>query len=141
MRMAMSCLALPVAGRPTRRARRSSSSLDSGISERSRRLSGIGTALFARRLPGADDANSFFAIFQPPQRVRDDQDSSGERRSETFRPPLELGMLGVVPIERFWVAENGGGLFKGHAVLLQVAQGLSGIRREHIIVYTLIRGI
>src|SRR5579859_736724 len=141
MRIAMSSLALPVAGRPTRRARRSSSSLDSGISERSRRLSGIDAALFTRRLACADDAYRFFAIFQPPQRVGDDQDSSAERRSETFRPPLKLGMLGVVPVEAFRVAENGGGLFKGHAVLLQVAQGLSGIRREHIIVYTLIRGI
>ena len=135
----MSCLALPLAGRPTRRARRSSSSVDSGISERSRRLSGIGFAFLARRLACADDTNCFFAIFQPPQRVCDDQDSSGERRSETSRPPLELGMLGVVPIERFRVAKNGGSLFEGHAVLLQVAQSFSGIPRGHIIVYTLIR--
>src|SRR5690242_19513415 len=96
MRTAISCLALPLAGRPTRWARRSSWSVDSGISERSRRLSGIGFAFLARRLACADDANRFFAIFQPPERVRDDQDSSAERRSETFRPPLELGMLGEI---------------------------------------------
>ena len=50
-------------------------------------------------------------------------------------------MLRVVPIQRFRIAENGGGLLKGHAVLLEVAQSLSGIPREHISVYTLIRGV
>lgn len=50
-------------------------------------------------------------------------------------------MLRVVPIQSFRIAENGGGLFKGHAVLLQVAQGFSGIPRKHIYVYTLIWGI
>jgi hypothetical protein len=46
-------------GRPTRRARRSSSPVDSGISEKSILLSGIGFALFAARLARADDANGF----------------------------------------------------------------------------------
>jgi len=138
MRMAMSCLALPLAGRPTRRARRSSSSVDSGMSEKSSRLSGIGPALFARRLSRADDANRFFAILQPPQRVRNYQDSSSNGSSHTFRAPLELGVLGVVPIQSFRVAENGSGFFERHAVLLEVAQGFSGIPREHITVYTLI---
>src|SRR5215472_5367535 len=139
MRMAMSCLALPVVGRPTRRARRNSASDASGISERSMRLSGIGFALFARRAARADDANSFFAIFKPPQGVRDGQDPSGKGSSKTSRPPLGLGMLRVVPIQSFRVAENRGGLFKRHAMLLEVAQGFAGIPREHIIVYTLIR--
>lgn len=141
MRIAISCLAFPLIGRPTRRARRSSSPVDSGMSERSSRLSGIGFALLAGRLPCADDANCFFAIFQPPQRVRNDQDPPGEGSSEAFRPSLEFGMLRVVPIEGFRVTENAGGLFKGHAVLLEVAQGFSSIPREHIYVYTLIRGI
>src|SRR6266581_351433 len=48
-------------------------------------------------------------------------------------------MLGIIPIQRFGVAENSRGLFKRHAVLLQVAQSLSGIPGEHISVYTLIR--
>lgn len=47
-------------------------------------------------------------------------------------------MLGVVPIQSFRVAENGSGFFERHAVLLEVAQGFSGIPREHITVYTLI---
>ena len=48
--MAMSYLALPEAGRPTLRARRSSALVDSGMSEKSSLLSGIGLALFACRL-------------------------------------------------------------------------------------------
>lgn len=47
-------------------------------------------------------------------------------------------MLRVIPIQRFGIAENSGGFFKRHAVLLEVAQGFSGIPREHITVYTLI---
>ncbi len=47
-------------------------------------------------------------------------------------------MPGIVPIQGFRVAENGRGLFKRHAVLLQVAQSLSGVPGEHISVYTLI---
>lgn len=46
-RIAMSCFARPVVGRPTRRARVNSSSDDSGMSLKSIRLSGIGLALFA----------------------------------------------------------------------------------------------
>ena len=108
------------------------------MSEKSSRLSGIGPALFARRLSRADDANRFFAILQPPQRVRNYQDSSSNGSSHTFRAPLELGVLGLVPIQSFRVAENGSGFFERHAVLLEVAQGFSGIPREHITVYTLI---
>ncbi len=79
MRMAMSCLALPVRGRPTRRARRSSSPVDSGMSEKSILLSGIGFALFAARLARADDANGFFVIFQSPRCIDDEKDSSRGR--------------------------------------------------------------
>src|SRR6266849_3124208 len=62
MRMAMSCFAFPEAGRPTLRARRSSAAVDSGMSERSSLLSGIGLALFAGRLARADDANDFLGM-------------------------------------------------------------------------------
>src|SRR5258708_35485294 len=62
MRMAMSCLAFPDEGRPTLRARRSSTSVDSGMPERSSLLSGIGLAFFAGRLAGADDANDFLGM-------------------------------------------------------------------------------
>ncbi len=47
----MNCLASPVFGRPTRTARFSSAAVDSGMSEKSIRLSGICLALFAARLP------------------------------------------------------------------------------------------
>ena len=59
--MAMSCLAFPVLGRPTRRARLSSASVDCGISEKSIWLSEICVAFFTACLPRADDANRFFA--------------------------------------------------------------------------------
>src|SRR6267154_6373871 len=80
MRMAMSCFALPETGRPTVRARRSSASVDSGMSEKSSLLSGIGLAFFAGRLARADDANDLFAIFQPPGRVNDHQESGQRTR-------------------------------------------------------------
>jgi hypothetical protein len=57
---------LPVFGRPTLRARRSSSSVDCGISEKSIWLSGIGLAFFPARVPRADDPDCLFVIFQPP---------------------------------------------------------------------------
>ena len=69
MRMAMSCLAIPEAGRPTLRARRSSASVDWGMSERSSLQSGIGLALFAGRLARADDANDFLGIVHLGRRV------------------------------------------------------------------------
>src|SRR5229473_8619219 len=69
MRMAMSCFAFPEAGRPTLRARRSSAAVDSGMSERSSLLSGIGLALFAGRLARADDANDFLGIVHLGRRV------------------------------------------------------------------------
>src|SRR6266852_6073324 len=139
MRMAMSCFAFPEAGRPTLRARRSSASVDSGMSERSSLLSGIGLALFASRLARADDANDFLDIFYPPGRVNDDQDPAGDRSSQTHGANFRVRVLRIVPIERFRVTENGGSLLERHAVLLQVAQGFPGIPREHITVYTLIR--
>src|SRR5258708_39395383 len=69
MRMAMSCLAFPDEGRPTLRARRSSTSVDSGMPERSSLLSGIGLAFFAGRLARADDANDFLGIVHLRRRV------------------------------------------------------------------------
>src|SRR5229473_3418165 len=93
MRMAMSCLAFPEAGRPTLRARRSSASVDSGMSERSSLLSGIGLALFASRLARADDANDFLGIFYPPGRVNDDQDPAGDRSSQTHGANFRVRLL------------------------------------------------
>jgi hypothetical protein len=139
MRMAMSCLAFPEMGRPTLRARRSSAVVDSGMSEKSSLLSGIGLAFFAGRLARADDANDFLPIFHPPGRVTDDQNPASDRSSQALEANLSVGVLGIVPVEDLGVPENGGGFLERHAVLLQVAQGLPGVPREHISVYTLIQ--
>src|SRR5712692_7312053 len=74
MRMAMSCLAFPEAGRPTLRARRSSASVDSGMSEKSSLLSGIGLAFFAGRLARADDANDFLGMVHLSGRVNEKEE-------------------------------------------------------------------
>src|SRR5437879_6511936 len=92
MRMAMSCLAVPETGRPTLRARSSSASVDSGMSERSSLLSGIGLALFAGRLTRADDADDFFAIFHLPGRVNHDQNPPSDRGSQTLEADFRLGV-------------------------------------------------
>ena len=96
MRMAMSCFAFPETGRPTLRERRSSASVDSGMSDRSSLLSGIGFALFACRLARADDANDFFVIFQPPGHVYDDQNPTCDRSSQTLGEKFTMGVLGIV---------------------------------------------
>ena len=109
------------------------------MSEKSSFLSGIGLALFACRLARADDANDFLAIFQPPRRVNDDQNPASDRGSQTLGAEFSLGVLKIVPVEGFGVTEDSGGFLEGHAVFLQVAQGLPGVPREHISVYTLIQ--
>src|SRR5580704_17056 len=80
MRIAMSCLALPVLGRPTRRARLSSSSVDCGISEKSMRRSDICRAFFAAGLARADDANAFFVIIDFPHGTNNHQNAALRRR-------------------------------------------------------------
>jgi len=77
MRMAMSCFALPEAGRPTLRARRSSAVVDLGMSEKSSLLSGIGLAFFAGRLARADDADDFLAIGHLSGRVNEREERRG----------------------------------------------------------------
>src|ERR1700731_228429 len=139
MRMAMSCLAFPETGRPTLRARRSSASVDSGMSERSSLLPGIGLAFFAGRLARADDANDFLVIFHPPGRVNDDQNPASDRSSQTVGVNFGVGVFWIVPVERVRVSENSGRLLERDTVLLQVAQGFPSVPREHIIVYTLIQ--
>jgi hypothetical protein len=84
MRMAMSCLAFPETGRPTLRARRSSAVVDSGMSEKSSLLSGVGLAFFAGRLARADDANDFLGIFHSPRRVY-------QKKKERFHPANTAG--------------------------------------------------
>jgi hypothetical protein len=61
-RTAINCLACADLGRPTRLARRSSSSVDSGMSEKSISLSGVCLTFLATGLARADDSDRFFAI-------------------------------------------------------------------------------
>src|SRR5213592_2540856 len=98
MRMAMSCLGLPVLGRPTRRARFSSAPVVSGMSEKSIHLSGICSTLFAARLPRADDANRFGAIFRPPQGVDNQKNTTLRRHAESFPPAFGVHMFQVFPV-------------------------------------------
>jgi hypothetical protein len=60
--MAISCFAIPLDGLPTRRALRSSSVVDSGMSEKSIFESGIGLSFPPTRRPRADDPECFFFI-------------------------------------------------------------------------------
>ena len=57
-------IAIPLAGLPTRRARRSSSSVDSGMSEKSFCGSGICLTFLAARLPSTDDPDHSLAHSQ-----------------------------------------------------------------------------
>src|SRR5207302_2553103 len=99
MRMAMSCFAFPETGRPTLRARRNSVSVDSGMSERSSLLSGIGLALFAGLVARADDANNVFVIFQRPSCVNDDQHPPRVRGFQTLGAEFSVRPLWMVTVE------------------------------------------
>lgn len=90
IRIAMSCFARPVVGRPTRRARANSRSDDSGMSVKSMLLSGIRLMLFARSLARADDADGLFAMGGFPRGVHDEQDSASYRSSKRLVAPLFL---------------------------------------------------
>jgi len=140
IRMAINSLAYGDFGRPTPRARLSSASVNSGMSEKSIWLSAIGLALFAARLPRADNPNRIFAIVRPPNRVNYEEHSFRKRFVESFEPSFVLGMCRILQIKRFGISENCCCLFKRHAVLFEVLNRLASIPREHIYVYTLIRG-
>ena len=74
--MAISCLAMPLAGRPTRRMRCNSASVASGMSEKSICESGIGLTFFSTRLPCADDPDGFFFTVSPSYRIHHEKDSA-----------------------------------------------------------------
>src|SRR5207249_336866 len=89
-RIAMSCFVRPVLGRPTRLARLSSSSVDSGTSEKSIWPSGICLALLAARLTGVDDPDRFLAMPRPPDGVDHEQDSSVSGPAYSLAPCFAL---------------------------------------------------
>src|SRR5258707_10675630 len=134
----MSCLALPVFGRPTRRARRNSASVESGISEKSMRLLSVCLAFFTARFARADGANRFRAILSPPQCIYDQENPAARGKSQALPASFRCDVFEILPIESLRIAENGGCFFKWNSMLLIVLQGLADIPGEHIYVYTLI---
>jgi hypothetical protein len=138
MRMAMSCLALPVLGRPTRRARLSSASVDCGISEKSMRRSEICLAFFAAGLARADDANGFFAMIDIPHSIDNYQDAARGREPQPLTTHLSIGVIRIGPVERVRIAEYCRSFFERDTVLREIRDSFRGIPREHITVYTLI---
>src|ERR1700692_1638268 len=127
MRIAISCFAFPVFGRPTRRARFSSSSVDSGISEKSIRLSCIGFAFFRARLARGDDPKRFFAIFQSPVGINQNDDAALGGESQSFETILPMVVVQVFPLEGLEIGKHGGRLLERYAMLCKIPGGLSGI--------------
>lgn len=84
----MSCFAIPLDGLPTRRAWRSSSVVDSGISEKSICESGIGLAFPPTRRPRADNPECFFFMSHSPYGIYNEHNPFAHRSTESFEPAL-----------------------------------------------------
>jgi len=137
MRIAMSCFAFPVFGRPTRRARFSSSSVDSGISEKSIRLSCIGLAFFRARTARSDDTKRFIAIFQSPVGIDQNDNAARNGDSQSFEPVLTVGVFQILPLEGIRIGKNGGRFLERDTMLFQIPGGFSSIPGEHnLCIYT-----
>jgi hypothetical protein len=135
----MSCFAIPLDGRPTRRARRSSSSVDFGMSEKSICESGIGLTLPSARQPRADDPEFFFFMIRPPYRVHDEQEPLAYRKTKPLEPLFLVRMGDIVPLEPVGIAEDSGRFFEWNTVFLEIGNGLWDVPRKHATVYTVIR--
>lgn len=96
-------------------------------------LSGIGFALFTRRLARADDTNRFPAIFQPPLGINDDEYSSSDRKAEPFEAALVKRMRRIIPVKSFGVAEYGRGFHERDAVLSQIRESFCSVPGEHLL--------
>jgi hypothetical protein len=108
MRIAISCFAFPDFGRPTRRARFSSSPVDSGRSEKSMCSSCIGFAFFRARAARGDDTKRFFAIFPSPIGIDQNDDTTLQRDPQSLKPILMMRMFQVFPFEGLGIGKNGG---------------------------------
>jgi hypothetical protein len=131
MRIAISCLAFPDLGRPTRRARLNSSSVDSGISEKSIRSSCIGFALFRARPARGDDTKRFFAIFPLPMGINQNNDAALDGVPQSLEPGLQVGVFQILPFEGIGIGKNGGRFLERDAMLCKIPGGFSGIPGEH----------
>lgn len=136
--MAMSCFAFADFGRPTRRARFNSSSVDCGISEKSIRLLCISFALFRARAAGRDDTYNFFPIFHSPIGIHQNEDPALTGNAQSLETILIMGVFKVLPLKGVGIGKNRFCFLEGHAMLSCIPGGFSGIPGEHIYVYTII---
>lgn len=108
--MAINCLVMPVAGRPTRRICLSCSLDTSGVSEKSICESGVCHRLFPTRLPGTDVADDFIFSALPPQCVDHEQDALSNRTqresSESGLVPAYSNWSSAVPVSFLAFAVN-----------------------------------
>lgn len=127
----MSCFVFPDFGRPTRRARPSSSSVDSGISEKSIRSSCVGFALFRARPARGDDTKRFFAILQSPVGINQNDYAALNGDPQSLKSVLPSGVFQVFPFERIGIGKNGGCFLERDAMLFKIPGGFSSIPGEH----------
>src|SRR5581483_4916861 len=125
---------LPDFGLPTRRALFSSSSVDSGMSEKSIALSGIDLPLFAACRPRADDADAFFAISGPPYCVNYQKNIFFARQPEALVTDFVVRMRDIPPVQSLRVGEYRCRLLEGHAVLFKLLIAFRG-SHENTLVY------
>jgi hypothetical protein len=130
MRIAISRFAFPVFGRPTRRARLSSSFVDSGRSENSIRSSCVGFTFFRARPARGDDTKRFFAIFQTPVGINQNDGAALCGDPQSLEPVLLVGMFQVFPFEGIGISKNSGRFLERDAMLLKIPGGFSGIPGE-----------
>ena len=131
MRIAMSCFAFPVFGRPTRRARFSSSFVESGRSEKLIRSSCIGFAFFRARSARGDDTKRFFAIFQSPVGINQNNNAALDGDPQSLKPALTVGVFQVFPLQCFGIGKHGGRFLERYAMFFKIPGGFSGIPGEH----------
>ena len=131
MRIAISCFAFPDFGRPTRRARLSSSPVDSGRSEKSIRSSCVGFALFRARTARGDDTKRFFAIFHSPIGINQNDDAALSGDSQSFETVLIVGVFRVFPLEGIGIGKHSGRFLERDAMFFKIPGGFSGIPGEH----------
>jgi hypothetical protein len=131
MRIAMSCFALPVLGRPTRRARFNSSSVESGRSEKLIRSSCIGFAFFRARPARGNDANRLFAIHHSPVGINQNKDSALDGNPQSLESILTSGVFQVFPFECIGIGKHCGRFLERDAMLFKIPGGFSSIPGEH----------
>src|SRR5882762_4937416 len=106
MRIAISCFACSDFGRPTRRARLSSSFVDSGISEKSIRSCCVCFTLFRARAARGDDTKCFFAILRSPIGINQNEYPALAGNAQPLEPVLIAGVFQVFPFESIGISKN-----------------------------------